>query len=249
MHVDPEAHQVMISDVTLDWACLALWGPKARQVLETITGSDVSNVAIPYLHASWIDVSGEQVLAQRVSYVGELGWELYVRNERATLVWDLVYSAGQEFGLEVGGYKVLDPLRLEKGYRYFTADVTPMENPFEAGLGFCVDFDKGNFIGRDALLEAKESGIKNKLCTLVIEGDAYQSIYGGEAVYLDGRVVSRVRSGGYGFTTERNIAFAYLPLDLAKEGTCLEIDVFDARCSAEVTRNVLVDPKGDKLRA
>jgi 4-methylaminobutanoate oxidase (formaldehyde-forming) len=248
MHVDQDGLPVEIYDVTLNWACLALWGPKSRQVLEEVSDSDISNSAIPYLHASWIDVNGAQVLAQRVSYVGELGWELYVQNERAIQVWDLVYSAGQEFGLEVGGYKVLDPLRLEKGYRYFTADVTPMENPFEAGLGFCVDLEKGDFIGRESLLRSKQEGIKNKLCTLVLEGDEYQSIYGGEAVYLDGKVISRVRSGGYGFTSERNIAFAYLPIELAKPGARFEVDVFDARCSAEVTRNVLVDPKGEKLR-
>ena len=88
------------------------------------------------------------MLAQRVSYVGELGWELYTIPERAMQVWDLLYAAGQEFGLEVGGYKVLDALRLEKGYRYFTADVTPMENPYAAGLGFCVHLDKGDFIGQ-----------------------------------------------------------------------------------------------------
>ncbi len=108
-----------------------------------MTDSDVSNQAIPYLQSAWIDINGAKVLAQRVSYVGELGWELYTIPERAMQVWDLLYAAGQEFGLEVGGYKVLDALRLEKGYRYFTADVTPMENPYAAGLGFCVHLDKG----------------------------------------------------------------------------------------------------------
>jgi len=240
---------VEVRDVTLDWACLALWGPRARQVLEEVTDSDISNQAIPYLQASWINVNGAKVLAQRVSYVGELGWELYVPPERAMMLWDLLYAAGQTEGLEVGGYKALDSLRLEKGYRYFTADVTPMENPYAAGLGFCVALNKGDFIGKQALLKIKEQGLDHKLCTLVLGGDDYLPVYGGEALYLGKNVVSRVRSGGYGYTLKRNIVYAYLPMDLAKLGTRLEVDVLDAVHSAEVSPNVLLDPKGEKLRA
>ncbi len=187
MHIQPGDAPVEVRDVTIDWACIAMWGPKARQVLEKVTSSDVSNQANPYLNAKWIDINGATCLAQRVSYIGELGWELYVPFERALPVWDLLYAAGQEFGLEVGGYKVLDSLRLEKGYRYFTADVTPMEDPYSAGLGFCVDLDKGDFIGRQALVEKKAAGLKHKLCTLVLDGEDFQTIYGGEAVYLDGQ--------------------------------------------------------------
>jgi len=248
MHIQDSDEPVEVRDVTFDWACIALWGPKAREVLEQVTTHDVSNEAMPYLNAAWIDINGTRVLAQRVSYVGELGWELYAPSERALPVWDLLYAAGKEFGLEVGGYKVLDSLRLEKGYRYFTADVTPMENPYAAGLGFCVQLDKGDFIGRAALLKIKEGGIKRKLCTLVLDGEEFQPIYGGEAVYLDGKVVSRVRSGGYGFTVRRNIILAYLPMELAKVGTRLDLDVFDAIHTAEVTPSVLLDPKGEKLR-
>lgn len=248
MHIEPDDPPVEVRDVTLDWACLALWGPKARFVLQKVTGSDVSNQAIPYLNAAWIDINGAKVLAQRVSYVGELGWELYTSPERAIQVWDLLFAAGQEFGLEVGGYKVLDALRLEKGYRYFTADVTPMENPYAAGLGFCVHLDKGDFIGREALLKAKAEGLTHKLCTLVLDGEDYLPLYGGEAVYNAGEVVSRVRSGGYGFTVKRNIVYAYLPLELAKTGTKLDIDVFDAVHPAVVSASVLVDPKGERLR-
>ena len=248
MHIQDDDLEVGVRDVTFDWACIALWGPKARQVLEKVTDSDVSNQANPYLTAVWIGINGTRVLAQRVSYVGELGWELYIPSDRALPVWDLLYAAGQEFGIEVGGYKVLDSLRLEKGYKYFTADVTPMENPYAAGLGFCVALDKGDFIGRDALLKVKEEGVRRKLCTLVVEGEDYQPIYGGEALYCDGKVISRVRSGGYGFTVKRNIILAYLPTELAHKGTRLEVDVFDAVHPVEVTTSVLVDPKGEKLR-
>jgi 4-methylaminobutanoate oxidase (formaldehyde-forming) len=249
MHVQPGDGPVEIRDITSEWCCLALWGPRARDILSVVTESDVSNQAIPYLHAAWVDFEDSQALAQRVSYVGELGWELYVRPERAVQLWDALVAAGKEFDMEVGGYKVLDCLRLEKGYRYFTADVTPMETPYAAGLGFCVDLEKGDFIGRQALVEAKAAGLTHKLCTLVLDGEEYLSIYGGEAVYLDGKVISRVRSGGYGFTVRRNIGYAYLPLELAKPGTRLEIEVFDMHLPAEVSANVLVDPKGEKLRA
>ena len=249
MHSEPGDPPVEIRDVTMEWSCLALWGPRARQVLEKITPADISNDSFPYLHAAYIDIRGFQVFAQRVSYVGELGWELYIDPERAVQVWDAIMEAGQEFGIEVGGYKVLDSLRVEKGYKYFTADITPMEDPFSAGLGFCVKLNKGEFIGRQALQKIKTDGTKKKLCTLTLEGEDYLPIYGGEAIYLDGKVISRVRSGGYGYTLNRNIIYAYLPNELAKPGTGFEVDVFEKRVPAEVTAPVLIDPKGERLRA
>jgi len=158
-------------------------------------------------------------------------------------------AAGQAHEIEVGGYKALDSLRLEKGYRYFTADVTPLENPYEAGLGFCVNLTKGEFLGREALLKAKDAGLEQKLCTLILDGDAYIPIYGGEAVALEDQVVSRVRSGGYGYTLKRNIILAYLPLELAQIGARFEIEVFDERIGAEMTATTLYDPQSKQLRA
>jgi len=249
MHRQPEDGEMEIRDITMEWACLALWGPKAREVLKKVTEDEVSNEAFPYLHAKFIHINGTQIWAQRVSYVGELGWELYAPPERAELVWDAIMAAGAEFEIEVGGYKVLDSLRLEKGYRYYTADVTPLENPYEGGLGFCVNLDKGDFIGRQALVEAKEAGLKKKLCTLVLENEDFTQIYGGEAVFHDGKVISRVRSGGFGYTLKKNILYAYLPIDLAKKGTRLDFDLIEGRQPGQVTASVLFDPKGERLRA
>jgi len=249
MHQQPQDGQVTIRDITMDYACLALWGPRARQVLQKLTPQDVSNETIPYLHARMIQVNGVEIWAQRVSYVGELGWELYIPAERAVLVWDQLLNTGQEFGIEVGGYKVLDSLRLEKGYRYYTADVTQLETPYEGGLGFCVDLGKSDFIGKEALVRQKEAGLTRKLCTLVLDGDEFTQIYGGEAVYYDGKVITRVRSGGYGYTLMKNILYAYLPMELAKAGTRLEMDLIEGRCQGEVTATVLFDPKGEHLRA
>jgi 4-methylaminobutanoate oxidase (formaldehyde-forming) len=249
MHTQPEDGALNVRDITTEWACLALWGPKARHVLQAVTGDDVSNQGFPYLCARTITIEGAEVMAQRVSYAGELGWELYAPPQRAMQVWDMLMAAGQEYGIEVGGYKVLDSLRLEKGYRYFTADVTPLENPYEAGLGFCVRLEKGDFIGREALLAAKAKDPQRKLCTLVLDGEDYASLFGGEAVYADGRVLSRVRSGGYGYTLKRNIAYAYLPSELSRVGTRLEVEIFDQRLGAEVTPTVMFDPKNERLRA
>jgi len=248
MHVDEKDGAITIRDITTDWACLAMWGPKSRDVLKKITTNDISNNAHPYLHTRPIDINGVTVLAQRVSYVGELGWELYIPANRALLVWDALLKAGKEFGIEVGGYKVLDSLRLEKGYRYYTADVTMLETPYEGGLGFCVHLDKGDFIGKNALVKQKQEGLKRKLCTLVLDGSEFTQIYGGEAIYHDGKVISRVRSGGFGYALKKNILYAYLPTELAKTGTRFELDLIEGRRQGEVTATVLFDPKGEHLR-
>jgi 4-methylaminobutanoate oxidase (formaldehyde-forming) len=249
MNVQPGDLPVDIRDTTLELAVIAMWGPLSRKVLQKITPDDVSNSALPYLTAWNIEINGVKVLAQRVSYVGELGWELYVPNNRAVAIWDALLASGEEFSIEVGGYKVLDALRLEKGYRYFTADVTQLEDPYQAGLGFCVDLGKGDFIGKQALLKSRELGPKRKLCTLVLDGDEYLMLYGGEAVYAGEKVVSRVRSGGYGFTLKKNIAYAYLAPEFAAPGTSLYVEIFDQTIHAEVVKTVLFDPKGEKLRA
>ena len=248
MHHQEQDGPVTIQDITLELACLALWGPKSRAVLQKLTRDDISNKGMPYLHAATIQINGTDIWAQRVSYIGELGWELYLPFDRTTLVWDALLKTGEEFGIEVGGYKVLDSLRLEKGYRYYTADVTQLETPYEGGLSFCVDLGKGEFIGREALARQKQEGVNRKLCTLVLDGDEFTQIYGGEAVYQDGKVITRVRSGGYGYTLKKNILYAYLPIELAKVGTRLEMDLIEGRRQGVVTPTVLYDPKGEHLR-
>ncbi|NJN79166.1 MAG: FAD-dependent oxidoreductase [Anaerolineales bacterium] len=250
MYANEDDGEVSIRDITQEYACLALWGPKSREVLKKITSSDVSNENHPYLTTKPIMINGVKVLAQRVSYAGELGWELYIPNNRATMVWDLLIEAGKEFNMELGGYKVLDPLRLEKGFKYFTTDITPTTTPYEAGLGFCVDLNKGDFIGRDALVKQKAEGLRRKLCTFVLTGlDEFVQIYGGEAVYHEDTLVTRVRSGGYGFTVKKNIFYAFLPIELAKQGNRFKVELIEGMYEAEVTPTVLYDPKSEKARA
>ncbi|MGH7354346.1 MAG: GcvT family protein [Candidatus Rokuibacteriota bacterium] len=249
MHA-PHDGSVEIHDVTDAFACIGMWGPDARRVLEAVTTRDVSSRALPYMSAAEIDVAGVAVWAQRVTYVGELGWELYVPAERGLAVWDALLSAGRRFGIRPAGYKAVDSLRLEKGYRYWSTDITPAEDPWEAGLDFCVRLTKGDFIGREALLRLQAAGVRRKLCTLTIEvpleDDA--DLYGGEAVYADGGVVGRLRSAGYGHTVAKHIGFVYLPLALATPGTPLEVEAFGRRYAAEVAPDVLYDPQGLRLR-
>jgi 4-methylaminobutanoate oxidase (formaldehyde-forming) len=246
MHM-PRDGSVEAADVTAEWACLGFWGPRARRVLQAVTRSDVSNEAFPYLSARVIDISGAETLAQRVTYVGDLGWELYVAPGQAAHVWDALMAAGAAHGIQPAGYKALDSLRLEKGYRYWSADITPADNPYEAGLGFCVHLKKGDFIGREALLNIKAQGLRRRLCTLIMDENSV--VYGGEAVYADGRVAGRLTSGGYGYTVGKNIGYAYLPLELAREGTPLEVEAFGERTGAEVAPNVLFDPHNARVRA
>jgi len=250
MHLPPDA-SVEVRDVTDQLACIGLWGPDARRVLQAVTASDVSNAALPYMSARRIEIDGAPVSAQRVTYVGELGWELYVENPRAVAVWDALLNAGRPFGIEPAGYKAVDSLRLEKGYRYWSTDLTPAENPYEAGLGFCVHLEKGDFVGREALRRIKADGAQRKLCTMTLSTPLPEDsdLYGGEAVYADGRVVGRLRSAGWGYTVAKHIGFIYLPPTLSSTGTPLEVEAFGGRFAAEVAPDVLYDPGGARLRS
>jgi glycine cleavage system aminomethyltransferase T len=166
----------------------------------------------------------------------------------AGAVWDTLFRAGRIAGITPVGYKALESLRLEKGYRYWSADITPADNPYEAGLGFCVRLGKGDFIGREALMRVKAEGATRRLTTVSIDPGA--TIYGGEAVWRGGQVLGRLRSGGYGYTVARNIGLVYLPLDLAQAtGTPLEVQVFGERVPAEIAPDVLYDPTGARIRA
>jgi 4-methylaminobutanoate oxidase (formaldehyde-forming) len=127
--------------------------------------------------------------------------------------------------------------------------VTQLETPYEAGLGFCVDLNKGDFIGKQALVQQKSEGIKRRLCTLVLDDEEFIQIYGGEAVYHDGVLITRVRTGGYGYTIKKNIFYAYLPVEKAKAGTRVEVKLIEGRYQGQVTATVLFDPKSERLRA
>jgi glycine cleavage system T protein len=236
---------VAVEDVTSRFACLGIWGPSAREILQPLTTADLSTDAFPYMRARELAVGPVPCLALRVTYVGELGWELYCPTEFGLALWDAIWEAGRQHGLVAGGYRAIDSCRLEKGYRVWGADITPEDTPYEAGLGFAVKLDKGDFIGRDALLKTREP--ERKLACLVLD-DPRSVALGSEPVRVDGRIVGRVTSGGYGYAVERSIAYAYLPSADADLGTRVEVEIFGDWVGGEVASEPLYDAAGSRLR-
>jgi glycine cleavage system aminomethyltransferase T len=234
---------VQVEDVTSRYACLGLWGPAARAILQPLTTEEL---AFPYMRARELAVGSVPCLALRVTYVGELGWELYCPVEYGLRLWDTISEGGREHGLVAGGYKAIDSLRLEKGYRVWGSDISPEDTPFEAGLGFAVKLEKGDFIGRDALLTADEP--TRRLACLVLD-DPRSVALGSEPVRVGGEIVGRVTSGGYGYTVERSIAYAYLPSSSAAPGTRVEVEIFGEWIQGTATEEPLFDPKGERIRA
>ncbi len=184
-------------------------------------------------------------LALRVTYVGELGWELYCPSEFGLALWDTIWDAGQQHGLVAGGYKAIDSLRLEKGYRVWGADITPEDTPFEAGLGFAVKLDKGDFVGREAL--ASRADPERLLRCLTLE-DPRAIALGSEPVRVGDDPVGRVTSGGYGYTVEKSIAYAYLPAE-HDVGTEIAVEIFGEWVPGVVAAEPLFDPTGERIRA
>ncbi|MBI2972557.1 MAG: FAD-dependent oxidoreductase [Armatimonadetes bacterium] len=244
----PEDGSVTARDVTNELACIGLWGPRAREILHEVSDDDLSNGAFPYMTYRTVDVAGSTVRALRVTYVGELGWELYMPITDGLEVWDVLWEAGRPLGLHPVGYRAVDSLRLEKGYRYWSADVTPDYTPYEAGQGFCVKLDRKDFQGREALLRQREQGLKRKLCCLVLTDRTVHPL-GNEPVLADGRVVSRTTSGGIGYTVGESIAYTYLPVALAEVSTELAVEIDGRSVSARVEREPRFDPANSRIKA
>ncbi len=243
----PADGSVEIEDVTSRYGCLALWGPAARELLQPLTDQDLSKGSFPYMHARQMTVGPVPCLGMRVTFVGELGWELYCPAEYSLALWDALMRAGEPFGLVPGGYKAIESMRLEKGYRVWGSDVTSADTPYEAGLGFAVKADKETeFIGRAALQGAEQP--ERRLACLLLEDDK-AVVLGSEPVRLDGRAVGRVTSGGYGYTIGRSIAYAYLPAAEAELGRRAEVGIFGRNVGAEVVAEPLFDPENLRARS
>jgi len=244
----PADGSVHLRDLTGALACVGLWGPRAREILRQVSDDDVSNDAFPFLTAREITVGQVAVTALRVTYVGELGWELYAPIEMGAGVWDALWEAGRPLGLVPIGYRAVDTLRLEKGYRYWSADITPETTPFEAGLGFAVKLQKGDFLGREALLRQRQEGVRQRLCCLVL--DDPNAVAAMDEPVCDGdRVVGLVTSAAYGYAVHRSVAYAYLPVTVANPGTPLTVIVDAERIPASVVREPLFDPRHERVRA
>ena len=208
----------------------------------------MSNAAFPYLTAREIPVGRVPALAVRVTYVGELGWEIYAPTEYGLELWDTLWEAGRPHGLVAAGYRAIDSLRLEKGYRYWSADITPDDTPYEAGLGFAVKLGKGEFLGREALVRQRAEGVRRKLACLTLSDPAWVAL-GGEPVRVADQVVGRVTSGGFGYSLGLSIAYAYLPVELASPGTSVAVEFFGEWVEGLVAAEPLWDPRGDRIRS
>jgi glycine cleavage system aminomethyltransferase T len=193
-------------------------------------------------------VNHVKVLAVRISYVGELGWELYCPADDGARLWDIVWEAGQEHGAVAVGTTAQDSLRLEKGYRLWGADIHTEYNPLQAGLSFAVDLDKGDFIGREALIDARSAGVRSRLRCMTLD-DPSRIVMGKEPIWLDGKIAGYVTSAGIGYSIGQSIALGYLPLAGSKLGGRVEIEYFGERLPATLRSMPLFDPNNKRLRS
>jgi dimethylglycine dehydrogenase len=243
----PEDGSVSIDNVTSRLGVLTIAGPRSRDLLERVSRDDFSNDGFRFFRARAVDVGMSPVLALRVSYVGELGWELHHPLEHQAVLYDLLCEAGEELGLVDFGYRALDSMRLEKAYRLWGVDMSADWTPLQAGLERFVAFDKGDFVGRDALLREREHGSTHTLACLEVEATVADA-HGYEPIWAGGDApIAYVAAGGYGHTVLKSIALAYLPVAYAPVGTRLEVTIHGERRPATVVEQPLYDPENAKL--
>jgi 4-methylaminobutanoate oxidase (formaldehyde-forming) len=242
---------VVITDLSASEAVLSLMGPKSRALLEKVSPNDFSNEAHPF--AAWreIEIGMGLARAHRVTYVGELGWELYVSAEQAAHVFEAIEEAGQDFGLTLCGMHALDSCRIEKAYRHFGHDITDEDHVLEAGLGFAVKTGKGDFLGRDAVLRRKEAGLSRRLVQFRLT-DPEPLLFHNEAILRDGRLVETITSGNYGHFLGGAIGLGYVPCEGETEADILssryEIEIAGERFPAEASLKPLYDPKSERVK-
>lgn len=244
----PTDGSVHIVDHSDTYMSLALWGPQARQVLERVTADNVSNNGFRFYRAKMLDVGMVPTYVLRLSYVGELGYEFYAPVNYGLQLWDTLWEAGQDFGLHATGIGAMLSLRLEKGYRLYGVDMHTEHNPFEAGLGWLVDFEKGDFVGREAVLALRDQPLQKKLVTLTFD-DPKTALFGFEPVLVDDEVVGYVTSGNYGYSVGKFIALAWLPVEYAAVGTAVQVQYTGRRYEGVVSEAALFDPEMTRMKA
>lgn len=239
--------EVTIDDIASQYACFAVWGPRSRELLEGLTPADLGHRSFPFMTSRELTIGDIPLRAQRVTFVGELGWELYPEVEYGAALWELLWRSGVPLGAVAAGYRAIESLRLEKGYRVWGSDINSETDPLSAGLGFCVEWDK-DFLGRAALQSIRTGAARPRLTCLTLD-DPAMVVLGGEPVRSGGALIGRVTSGGFGYTVGRSIAFAYLPAHAAALGTAVEVDIFGQWVAGRVGPDVLLDPDGLRIRA
>ncbi|WP_369046649.1 GcvT family protein [Sinomonas sp. P10A9] len=238
---------VQVRDTTGGTCCLGVWGPRARDLVQPLAAADLSNGGLKYFRAVSTTIAGIPVRVMRLSYVGELGWEIYTSAEYGQRLWDALWSAGSTFGLIAAGRSAFNSLRLEKGYRSWGTDMTTEHTPAEAGLDFAVRPAKGDFAGRPALEAAAGTTPRRRLRCLTVD-DGASMVLGKEPVYLDGTAAGYVTSAAFGHTVRKPVAYAWLPGHV-EAGDTVEIEYFGTRIAATVQTEPLVDPEMAKIRA
>jgi len=242
----PEDGSVRLENVTTRYGCLTIAGPRSRDLLQALTRSDCSHEAFPFFRCRELKVGMAPVRALRVSYVGELGYELHHPLEYQRHLYDLLMAEGRQYEIVDFGYRALDAMRLEKAYRLWGVDISADYTPIEAGLDRFVDFDKGDFIGRDALVTQREQGATKGLACLVIETED-RDAHGYEPVRSGREIVGYVAAGGYGPVVQKSIALAYLPTDFLAPGTKLTVELGGKEQTATVVEQPLYDPDNERL--
>jgi dimethylglycine oxidase len=242
----PDDGSVQVRDITAGTCCIGVWGPRARDLVAPLADVDFTHEGFRFFRAKQAHVGHVPVTAMRLSYVGELGWELYTTADMGLKLWDTLWQAGQGLGLVAAGRGAFNNLRLEKGYRSFGADMTFEHDPYEAGVGFAVRLDKGDFLGRDAVIRRSES-VRRQLTCLTID-DASAVVLGKEPVFAGQECVGYVTSAGYGYRIGKGIAYAWLPSEVAEPGQQVQIGYFEHRIPAIVTPEPLFDPGMDRMR-
>ncbi|MFQ5993881.1 MAG: FAD-dependent oxidoreductase [Acidiferrobacterales bacterium] len=244
----PENGNVTLNNLTTSYGVLVLVGPRARDVLTKVTDADLSNEAFPWLTGQSMTVGVAPVLALRVNFVGELGWELHHPIEYQNHLFDILMKAGEEFDIGLCGMRAMDSLRIEKSYRMWGQDLTTEYSAFEAGLNRFIRLDKSNFVGRDALVKQKEKGIPQRFVTLEVDADNADAL-GNEPIYQDREMVGRATAGAYGHVVGKSLALAYVRPEVAAAGTAVEIEVLGERRAATVIPESPWDPENARLRA
>ena len=243
-----EGEQAEIKNVTDDFGVLVLTGPRARDVLGQVTDADLGNNAFPWLTAQEIEVAGVPLRALRVSYAGELGWELHTPMAEMGRVYDALMTAGESRGIANFGAYALNSLRMEKAYKGWGAELTTEITMIEADMERFVRMDKGDFVGREALAKRKEEGVALACVYLAVE-DGDSDPRGNEPIYEGERIVGVSTSGGYGYAVAQTLAFAYVEPHLAAPGAQVEIEILGQRRSAEVLAGPVYDPTNERLKA
>lgn len=247
IHREFSFDNVEITNITRELTCFAVMGPNSRAILQSLTDTDLNHSAFPFMTSQEIKLAGVKVRATRITYVGELGWEIYSSVSDGLTLWEKIIEAGKDVGLIPCGYRAIESLRLEKGYRAWAGEINTETNPYEAGLSFAVSLKKENFHGKRAAINAKKNQSR-KLVAITFD-DITSVPFGSEPIRIDNKIVGRIKSGGQGYTINKAIAYAYLPIELSAPGTAVDIELFGAWSHGVIASEPLFDATNERIRA